>query len=139
MNYKSAAGRNWTREQRRRRLVHLERESSTAEMREPSPEWYSLGNYHGAAGRNWAEAARRVAPVRLQAGNASTGRPDEYPLRERGGGDHDEPYRYLAPNADWTFPFSTRQYARLLILRTKLSERHAGRVEPAAASASVTA
>jgi hypothetical protein len=132
MNYKSAAGRNWTREPRRRRLVHLDSGSSQAEAREPSPEWYSLGNYQGAAGRNWVEGARRAAPVRLHGGSDENGRSDDYPVRERGGGDHDQPYSYLAPSAGWTFPFSTREYARLLILRARLFEQRAEPRGPAA-------
>jgi hypothetical protein len=35
-----------------------------------------------------------------------------------GAGDHDEPYRFgRRPSARWSYPFTERQYARLLILR----------------------
>ncbi len=37
-----------------------------------------------------------------------------------GAGDHDEPYRFgRKPRVDVTFPFSERQYARLLVLRSR--------------------
>lgn len=38
-----------------------------------------------------------------------------------GAGDHDQPYRFgLRPRAENPFPFNTRQYARLLVLRGRL-------------------
>jgi hypothetical protein len=38
-----------------------------------------------------------------------------------GAGDHDLPYRFgRAPRASGTYPFSTRQYARLLVLRSRV-------------------
>jgi hypothetical protein len=38
-----------------------------------------------------------------------------------GGGDHDLPYRFgWRPRAEAPFPFSTRQYARLLVLRSRI-------------------
>ena len=38
-----------------------------------------------------------------------------------GGGDHDLPYRFgRRPRAEAPFPFSTRQYARLLVLRSRI-------------------
>ena len=41
-----------------------------------------------------------------------------------GEGDHDEPYRFgWRPRASVTYPFSTRQFARLLIFRSRLKER----------------
>lgn len=41
-----------------------------------------------------------------------------------GAGDHDEPYRFgWRPRASVPYPFNTRQYARLLILRGRLKER----------------
>ncbi len=37
-----------------------------------------------------------------------------------GAGDHDQPYRFgRRPCAGATYPFSTRQFARLLILRSR--------------------
>ena len=36
-----------------------------------------------------------------------------------GAGDHDKPYRFFKPRAAATFPFSERQYARLLVLRSR--------------------
>ena len=45
---------------------------------------------------------------------------------ETGAGDHEQPYRFgRRPRATATYPFSTRQYVRLLLLR---SRTHAGLV-----------
>ena len=44
-----------------------------------------------------------------------------------GAGDHDLPYRFgLKPTSGQPFPFSTHQYARLLILRSRV---HAGALQ----------
>jgi hypothetical protein len=43
-----------------------------------------------------------------------------------GAGDHDQPYRFGRPRANVPYPFNTRQYARLLVLRGRLQDRHAG-------------
>jgi hypothetical protein len=41
-----------------------------------------------------------------------------------GAGDHDEPYRFgRRPNARAPFPFTERQYARLLVFRSRHQER----------------
>jgi hypothetical protein len=46
-----------------------------------------------------------------------------------GTGDHDVPYTFgRRPRASAPYPFSTRQYARLLVLRSRVQ---AGLVEPA--------
>jgi hypothetical protein len=37
-----------------------------------------------------------------------------------GAGDHDVPYRFFKPRVGLEYPFSTRQYARLLILRSRV-------------------
>ncbi len=38
-----------------------------------------------------------------------------------GAGDHDVPFRFgWRPRVDAVFPFSTRQYARLLVLRSQI-------------------
>jgi hypothetical protein len=38
-----------------------------------------------------------------------------------GAGDHDQPYRFgRKPTSSRPFPFSTHQYARLLILRSRI-------------------
>ena len=40
-----------------------------------------------------------------------------------GCGDHDVPYRFgWRPRAEAPFPFSTRQYARLLVLRSRIED-----------------
>jgi hypothetical protein len=44
-----------------------------------------------------------------------------------GAADHDEPYRFgWRPRASVPYPFSTRQYARLLILRSRLQDHLSG-------------
>jgi hypothetical protein len=38
-----------------------------------------------------------------------------------GAGDHDQPYRFgRKPSANVPYPFNTRQYARLLVLRSRV-------------------
>ncbi len=38
-----------------------------------------------------------------------------------GAGDHDQPYRFgWKPSANVPYPFNTRQYARLLVLRSRV-------------------
>jgi hypothetical protein len=40
-----------------------------------------------------------------------------------GAGDHDQPYRFgRLPRTDVPFPFSTRQYAHLLVLRGQVQD-----------------
>jgi hypothetical protein len=42
-------------------------------------------------------------------------------LDGNGAGDHDQPYRFgCRPRASVPYPFNTRQYARLLILRSRI-------------------
>jgi len=54
---------------------------------------------------------QQTAPARL-------GSPDEV-----GAGDHDQPYRFgRRPRASAPYPFSTRQYVCLLILRSRFQE-----------------
>jgi hypothetical protein len=44
-------------------------------------------------------------------------------LDEDGAGDHDQPYRFgWRPRASVPYPFNTRQYARLLILRSRVQD-----------------
>lgn len=48
----------------------------------------------------------------------------DYPERERGAADNDQPYRFgQQPRAVAPWPFTERQYARLLILRGRIRER----------------
>jgi hypothetical protein len=48
-------------------------------------------------------------------------------LDGRGAGDHDQPYRFgRRPTASVPYPFSTRQYARLLALRSRVEAGLAG-------------
>jgi hypothetical protein len=45
-------------------------------------------------------------------------------LDGEGAGDHDQPYRFgWRPRASVPFPFNTRQYARLLVLRGRLQDQ----------------
>jgi hypothetical protein len=45
------------------------------------------------------------------------------PFDKPGVGDHDEPYRFgRRPNARAPYPFTERQFARLLILRGRLRD-----------------
>jgi len=40
-----------------------------------------------------------------------------------GAGDHDLPYKFgRSPRSTATYPFSTRQYARLLVLRSRVRD-----------------
>jgi hypothetical protein len=42
-----------------------------------------------------------------------------------GAGDHDQPYRFgWKPNARVPYPFNTRQYGRLLVLRGRVQDGH---------------
>ena len=45
----------------------------------------------------------------------------------QGAGDHDQPYRFgWRPRASVPYPFNTRQYARLLVLRGRVQDSLAG-------------
>ena len=45
-------------------------------------------------------------------------------LDGHGAGDHDEPYRFgWRPRVGTPYPFNTRQYGRLLVLRGRVRER----------------
>ena len=53
----------------------------------------------------------------------------------QGAGDHDQPYRFgWRPRASVPYPFNTRQYARLLVLRSRLGERPPGEDDLSAAA-----
>jgi len=44
-------------------------------------------------------------------------------LDGQGAGDHDQPYRFgWRPRTGVPYPFNTRQYARLLVLRSRLRD-----------------
>ena len=48
-------------------------------------------------------------------------------LDGQGAGDHDQPYRFgWRPRASVPYPFNTRQYARLLVLRGRVQDSLAG-------------
>jgi hypothetical protein len=47
-------------------------------------------------------------------------------LDGEGAGDHDQPYRFgWRPRSSVPYPFSTRQYARLLVFRGRLHDHQA--------------
>jgi hypothetical protein len=53
----------------------------------------------------------------------STQHPRLSPFDGDGAGDHDQPYRFgRRPNARWPYPFTERQYARLLIMRGRVRD-----------------
>jgi hypothetical protein len=44
-------------------------------------------------------------------------------LDGQGAGDHDQPYRFgWKPRASLPYPFNTRQYSRLLVLRGRIQD-----------------
>ena len=48
-------------------------------------------------------------------------------LDGEGAGDHDQPYRFgWRSRASVPYPFNTRQYARLLVFRSRLQDQLAG-------------
>jgi hypothetical protein len=52
-----------------------------------------------------------------------------------GAGDHDQQFRFgWRPRASVPYPFNTRQYARLLLLRSRLGEQLAGQDDLSAAA-----
>jgi hypothetical protein len=52
-----------------------------------------------------------------------------------GTGDHDQPYRFgWRPRASVPYPFNTRQYARLLVFRSRVHERLDDQNDPCAAA-----
>src|SRR5262245_7874016 len=47
-----------------------------------------------------------------------------------GAGDHDAPYEFgRRPSARSPFPFTTREYVRLLILRSRINDRELGQAD----------
>jgi hypothetical protein len=51
-------------------------------------------------------------------------RPAQGSLDGEGAADHDQPYRFgFRPRASAPYPFSTRQYARLLMLRGRIQDQ----------------
>lgn len=122
MNYKNAAGRNWARASRKQRQVHLA--DSSLERWSPLLEsTSSVGSKKEAPGRNWSRERPRWTRVHLDEKPSALAGASGCPLRERGGGDHDQAFEYRAPSSRWTFPFTARQYARLLALRGRASDR----------------
>ena len=121
MNLKNAAGRNWTRTPRKPVPPRL---GGQTDQSGPSlPTWLERrgDEYHKAPGRNWARERNRPRPVHLEHDQETLIALLDTPAREQGAGDHDQPYRYVEPNSAWTFPFTTREYARLLALRARLA------------------
>jgi hypothetical protein len=60
---------------------------------------------------------------RMQSSSQQENTPIPGSLDGTGAGDHDMPYRFgWRPSASTSFPFSTREYARLLVLRSRIRE-----------------
>ena len=123
MNYKHAAGRNWTHDAHRPRPAQLHK------LRLPEAGGWGptlldqlRSERRSPAGRNWAHRRPKRRPVSLR-GAAAPRTPLDYPARERGGGDHDQPYDYHRPSWRSTAPFTLREYARLLLLRSRLRDQ----------------
>ena len=116
MDYRKAAGRNWARERPRRRPTRLGEAAAPMRLPETLPPQGQL-EHRDAAGRNWA----RERPPRRRVELSKRPEP-AYPLREAGGGDHDRPYEFRRPSARWTFPFTTREFGRLLVLRGRVRD-----------------
>jgi hypothetical protein len=54
---------------------------------------------------------------------SDTQNPPTGPIDGQGAGDHDEPYRFgRRPNVRAPYPFTERQFARLLILRGRVRD-----------------
>lgn len=121
MDYRQAPGRNWARERRRGPHAHLRPRTTEGNPAAPSSVWYTVGGLKNAAGRNWSHQPlpRRYGLDRARAEPAVD---PSHPARERGGGDSDQPYTYHRPSSRWTFPFTAREYARLLILKSKRAQ-----------------
>ena len=115
MNYKNAPGRNWARPARRRGMK-LQPE---ALPRESFATWHTGGEKELAPGRNWVQPRRKPRRVHLEGARTVASTIETYPLRERGGGDHDEPYEYRAPSTSCPLPFTLREYAHLLLLKAR--------------------
>ena len=116
MDYRKAAGRNWARERPRRRRAKLGEVAPAMRLPETLPASGQL-DHRDAAGRNWTRERPPRRRVELARSPSAA-----YPGRERGGGDHDQPYEYRRPVACWTFPFSVREFGRLLLLRGRVQE-----------------
>ena len=60
-----------------------------------------------------------MPPLPLATGSAALGSRDG-----NGAGDHDQPYRFgIRPRVSAPYPFNTRQYARLLVLRGRTRDQ----------------
>jgi hypothetical protein len=117
MNYKNAPGRNWARPARRPG-ANLQPE---ALPRASFAAWRQAGDRAHVAGRNWARQPRKPRRFRLESTGADSASTEIYPLRERGGGDHDEPYDYRGPSTGCPLPFTLREYARLLVVKSRVA------------------
>ena len=116
MDFRNAAGRNWTRTRPRRRTAKPGQGAAPLRLPETVPPAGQL-EHRDAAGRNWAHERPHRRRVTLAP------RPDApYPAREAGGGDHDRPYEFRAPSADRPFPFTSRAFGRLLVLRGRIQD-----------------
>lgn len=45
----------------------------------------------------------------------------DYPARERGDSDHDQPYRFgRTPSSSWPFPFTMRELVKLTLVKLRV-------------------
>jgi hypothetical protein len=71
----------------------------------------------GASWKGWF--AKPMSPL-----SSAKARPTLGSLDGDGAADHDQPYRFgSCPRASAPYPFNTRQYARLLVLRGRIQDR----------------
>ena len=117
MDYRNAAGRNWSAPRRKRRPAKLASGTGRGRLPETLPPPGRL-EHRDAPGRNWARERPNRPRVSLARPDTAAG----YPARERGGGDHNCPYEFHAPSAVWPFPFALIEYARLLRLRGRMRD-----------------
>ena len=75
-------------------------------------------HYANTTKRHMCGVAERIQMTFSQPNEHDAG--STHSLDGVGAGDHDQPYRFgWRPSAGVPFPFNTRQYARLLILRSR--------------------
>ena len=62
-------------------------------------------------------AAAARTPGAVERGRVT---PSDYPARERGGSDHDQPFRFgHVPTAERPFPFTLHQFVKLFLVKVR--------------------
>src|SRR6185503_7439973 len=108
------------RPQTMRTLTHQSAESGRTGTKVAQAQTVHPGDTTGRESRpRQQRMVRRVMlPSSSTNGTAATGS-----LDGEGSADHDQPYRFgFRPRASAPYPFNTRQYARLLVLRGRLQD-----------------